>query len=424
MELEFDVTPKQKEMLESPARTQWIGAGTKTGKTVAAAIWIALGILAGEPTAWCGPWSARTRTGYLKVKSILQYHIAEGLVKANDSSMRIVDNETGGTFEPFTGDNPQGIYGEGIKRFVIDEASRQTVDSFHAATTTVSAAKGSIKCLFNLDLGGQNWAIQELLRVQGLSQQERIDNEEDFLLFKTGDGGLVDDAEIARAKRTMPKALFDALFNAIIPETDLTLFHNLQKLFGAGGPVPKEPKPGNVYIMGLDVARKQDWTAATIMDLSLRRIVHTERMHRIDWPLQYKSLKATYDFWNVSKTLVDCTGLGDPVESALRELGMNIEGFQFTEKSKEQLIEGAVIDCNQETFDVCQDEQFDVLRSELDNFQVMLDGKRVRYGVIRGTDDAAFSWMLTLALARQQGTGKADFTPAYDKDESKDYGAF
>lgn len=419
MEINFDgLTPRQMELIGSEARTLWVGAGTKTGKTVAAAIWIAIGILAGEPTAWCGPWSARTRTGYKKVRAILEPWIEAGEINANDSSMRL-ESKNGGTFEPFTGDNPGAIYGDGIKRFVIDEASRQTQDTYTAATSTTSAAKGSIRLLFNLDLGGQNWAIENLLRVQAASPEERDRASEDFMLFPTGDGGLVDDEEIERVRLSgMPTPLFEALYLAKIPDTDLNLFHNLPWIFANGGPAPLGPKAGNVYIVSLDTARKRDWNAMLVMDEPLSRVVAFQRFHRLEWEMQYDKMQSMYDHWGCSKLLIDSTGIGDPVEAELYKRGLNVEGYGFTEKSRDALVTGLVLACDKKAFTVCNGEQFDVLKAELTRFTMLLDGKRIRYGVTSGHDDAAISMMLLWHLKSTGNFGAPQFGRVRDPEEA------
>src|SRR5262245_52627432 len=257
MNLNFDnLTPRQLRMVETPARTLWVGAGTKTGKSAAAHADCAKTALNGGRVCWVGPWSEQTFISYTFVKKILKPFIEKGILKANDSTMRIFRDDVC-VFTPKTGDNADAIYGGAYDLVVIDEASRQTEESFTAAQTTVSATGGKIKLMFNLDHGQANWAIQNLLRVKALSAAARLESGEEFMIFPTGGEGLVPAAEIERVRKSMPEVIFNALYNAEIPETDLTLFRNLAEIF-CGAPAPEEPELGHYYVAGMDIARKRN----------------------------------------------------------------------------------------------------------------------------------------------------------------------
>ena len=69
------------------------------------------------------------------------------------------------------------------------------------------------------------------MRVQALSPAERERTSEDFLTFPSGGDGLVAPDLIEMLKSQMPLPLWDALYNAIIPTADVSLFRNLDKVF-------------------------------------------------------------------------------------------------------------------------------------------------------------------------------------------------
>jgi hypothetical protein len=416
-----NLTPRQRHMIETDARVLWVGAGTKTGKTVAAWVWAASVILGGGSFCWVGPWSDQTFISYSGVKSILRPFIDQGLIHTNDSKMKmfIGDREV---FTPKTGDNADAIFGGGYDGVMIDEASRQTLASLTAARTTVSATEGKIKLMFNLDHGAANWAVRNLLRVKSMTDEERAETGEEFMIFPTGGEGLVSEAEIEMIRKSgMPEPMFNALYHAQIPDTDLTLFHNLPHIF-KGGPQPEGPELGHHYLAGMDVARKKNWTVVTVMDASRRKLVAMERFHEVSWTLQYAKAKALYDRWNVGRLYVDATGLGDPVEEELTKLGMNVEPFLFTEKNRTQLIEQMVIACDAKDFTVTLSPEFDVLRAEMENFGVLLDEKtgKVKYGVDSGHDDAAFSLMLCWHNYLQGGHGPTRFASTATEQEVRD----
>src|SRR5579864_1841986 len=229
-EIRIALTPRQQQMVRHPARILWLGCGTKTGKSVACALWVAEGILAGESCAWVGPWFARTRSGFENVRALLQPMIAAGTVRAAEGMLRI-RHQNGGSLESFSGDNPQGVFGGNYHRVVLDEASRMPSAILAAALTTTSATNGRLRCAFNLELGQKNWAVASLLRVQAMSAAERVAAGEDFLTFPTGGDGLVAPELIASMRAQMPETLWRALYLAEIPTDDVSLFRRLDEVF-------------------------------------------------------------------------------------------------------------------------------------------------------------------------------------------------
>lgn len=401
--VEVPLSDKQLGMVNNPAEVLWVGAGTKTGKTIGFGAWIAQGLLEGEPTAWCGPWSPRTKLGYDTVKGILKYGQRIDEVKCNDSTMRIT-SKAGGSFEPHTGDNAQAIYGGAYKRFVIDEASRQKVDTFDAAQTTIASIQGKIKIAFNLDHGSKNWAIRNLLRVKAMSLEERAQSQEDYMLFPTMLGGFVTQEQIDRQRGRMTPAKFNALYYAVIPESDVALFRNLPEIF-VGKEV--EPKKVHSYVQGIDLARKHDWTVGIVYDTETNAVVDMVRFNEISWNLQYEKLANQYRQWGCTLAHVDESSIGDPVLEELIKRDMNCEGVVFTAANRTALLEALVIACDSKAFTVPSTERFHPLREELDLFEyVMEDRGKVRYEAPEHMhDDTVMAMALALQAAQSGNYG-------------------
>lgn len=416
-----EVTPRQLAMIQHPATVLWIGTGTKTGKTTALALWLAEGILEGEPVAWCGSNSTKTREAYELTKRVLGYAHQVGEVTWNDTSARI-ESRRGGLFVPFTGENPDAIYGGSpgaYKRFVIDEASRQDEDSFVAALTTITPVKGQIRCAFNLDKGGKNWAIRNLLRVQAMSEDERNKQAEDFMIFPTGDAPFVDPGFIELMRKKMPAGMFDALFLAKIPEADVSLFRNLDRVF-RDRPTTG-PLANHSYVQAVDLARKQDWTVALVGDVTTGQLVDLRRFHEISWSLQYEKIRAQYKEWKCSASLVDQTGLGDVVVPELEARGMRVEGVVIvpgskSDRTRRALIEGLVVACDNMDIsapEVSTGEGWRVLRAELDSFEFVLDERgNVTYEVPSNmNDDTVIAAALFVKALKDGSLGPVRFEP-------------
>jgi hypothetical protein len=227
-------TKRQRAMVENKSRILWIGTGTKTGKSFGLGCWLISGMLAGESTCFCGPWFFRSRQVFDMCKDLLRPFILSRAVSVNEARIKFYC-QSGGYLDFTSADTPNAMFGGNYSRLVIDEASRCPAEIYPAGLTTISAApNGKIRLSFNLELGVRNWAIRNLLRVQKLTQEERERTSEDYLTFPTGgdpEDNLVDPDLIATLKTQMPESLWLALYQGIIPTSDVSLFRNMEKVF-------------------------------------------------------------------------------------------------------------------------------------------------------------------------------------------------
>lgn len=394
--IQISLTGRQLQMYNHPARTLYIGAGTKTGKTFALMTKVATLLLEGKKTAWCGPWRQRNFKPYEEVlKPILRYAEKIGAVRFNDSAIS-ARSETGGVFDTFVGENPQGIAGGEYDFFVIDEASRQTALTLEYARTTVAVRKGDIRLAFNLEHGMANWAVRALVKVRdSMTAEQRLREGVDYMLFPTLGEGFVDAEEIELARRDYTPQRFEALYNAVIPASDTALFRNLDRVF-SGKPI-SGPIKDHSYIMGVDLARTQDWTVATVFDVQDKTAVDAVRFQQISWTLQYERLAELYRKWRCGKAVVDQNGVGDPVVEELEHRGMRVEGLKWGESARTMLLEELVIACDSVQVLIVDDARFAHHRSELEKFEYQLDRERgkVKIAVADGFhDDCVFSLAL------------------------------
>jgi hypothetical protein len=77
---------------------------------------------------------------------------------------------------------------------------------------------------------------------------------------------------------------------------------------------------GHHYIMGVDLARKVDFTVAVVIDISVtpKALVAMDRFNQVDWAIQVQRLKALAERFHVETMVVDQTGVGDPIVEQLR----------------------------------------------------------------------------------------------------------
>lgn len=390
MKFEFPLTPRQQKLVDSQATTLVCGAGTKTGKSMASYIWLIRGLLSGQACCFCGPWFFRSRAAFDAMKVLLQPFIASRTVKINEARLQLT--AVGGGYCDFvSADNPNALYGGNYDRLVLDEASRMPSEIYAAALTTISATHGKLRLFFNLDLGVRNWAIKQLLRIQALSPEDRERTGEDFLMFPSGGDGLVSDELIQQFKAQMPLPLWEALYLAKIPDSDCSLFRNLDKIFT--GHERETSAEGVRYYLGVDLARKKDFTSATVIS-EQGDVVAMLRFSQMDWSLQVGKIALLYRTFGCSKCVADSTGLGDPVCEQLEDLGLEVERYVFTTPSRKALLEELILACDNREFTVPATSKFEIYRQELESFEYVLDGMTAKYEA-PGHDDTTIS----LALA-------------------------
>ena len=341
--------------------------------------------------AFVGPWFFRSRAAFDQIRTLLEPWIRTRACKVNETRLQIV-TANGGCLDFLSADNPNCLFGGNYDRLVLDEASRMPEAIYAAALTVVSATRGKLRLFFNLELGVRNWAIRNLLRVQKLTPAERQESGEDLMTFGT-DTQLVDPGLVERLKKQMPLPLWQALYEGTIPTSDSSLFRNLDKVFT--GHELEAPKEGRRYSMGVDLARKSDWTQATVID-DEGRVVACDRFNQISWSVQVERCALLYRTFRCVKVVADATGVGDALIEQFEQAGMEVESFVFTQPSRRQLIEELVLCCDNAEIRIPSTERFQVYRSELEAFEYQLDGATVKYAVPSGVHDDA---VMSLALA-------------------------
>jgi len=181
------------------------------------------------------------------------------------------------------------------------------------------------------------------------------------------------------------------LYLAEIPDSDFSLFRNLDKVFS--GHARETPAEGVRYFLGVDLARKKDFTSATVISED-GHVVAMERFSQMDWSLQVQRVALLYRTFCCGKAVCDSTGLGDPVCEQLEDLGLDVERYTFTVPSRKALLEELILSCDNTEITVPASEKFKIYRAELESFEYVLDGVTAKYAA-PGHDDCVMS----LALA-------------------------
>jgi hypothetical protein len=408
-----DLSEDQHTMVFDPHQILWIATGTKTGKTVAGAVWIGQGIALGERCAWIGPYHKRTRTGFDHIAQAYAGAASQGLATIHSGNeMRIVVPGTHGVLECFSGDSPQSIYGEAFDRVFVDEATRMGSAVLPAVLSTVTATNGKARFAFNLDQGRRHWAVQGFLNARAGG-----DPDHGFVFLPTSRSPYVDKKTIELMRRSLPDRVFRALYLGEIQEDGAGVFRNIESCHEG---VLGSPEDGHTYVVGLDLARKSDYSVAVVMDVRTRHVVGFERMHGEPWMLQCDRIASLAKVWNDALVVPDATGVGDVVIAALNERNVRMapvvitSGRDLTQTGvpKGMLIQQLMVAIERRTFTwpAC----LEVLNEELKSFEYdTTNAGAVVYAACDGAnDDCVVALALCVWGARNAYVGPAEFITA------------
>ncbi|SMB97973.1 Mu-like prophage FluMu protein gp28 [Thermanaeromonas toyohensis ToBE] len=198
--------------------------------------------------------------------------------------------------------------------------------------------------------------------------------------------------EIERIRREIPEVAFRIEYLAEFVDDDTAVFPwaVLQDVFEDYTPLGK-PEPGHRYSIGVDLAKYQDYTVITVLDISEPPYKIAEwyryrgRLYG-DIVAHVNELQAKYS----AKVYLDATGVGDPVAEQVR----NCEPFVFTVRSREELISNLVVQVEQKKLLLPAGNT--MLRDELRCFQRVRRGTTVKAEAPEGRHDDC---VMSLALA-------------------------
>lgn len=207
--------------------------------------------------------------------------------------------------------------------------------------------------------------------------------------------------EIEEARRTMPQALFEQEMMCAFLEDAGAFFHRVRENVWDG---QLEPQPGYTYRIGVDLAKYQDWTVLTPVEVETGLVGQQERFNQTDWSYQKARIEAMSRRYNNALLRVDSTGVGDPIVEDLQRRGLAVDPYHFTETSRRQLLDNLAVQFEQDRLKLPLD---DSLFSEIESMTMRLtpQGKVKVMCPENQHDDRVFSlalavWSLGAALSQ------------------------
>lgn len=165
------------------------------------------------------------------------------------------------------------------------------------------------------------------------------------IVLKASESGIIAKEDLEEARATTTAAFFDMEYECIPIEGGTSFFTRIKENLWDGN---LGQLTGREFQLGIDLAKYNDWTVITPVDLSERKewgtndpfLVGTpDRFNQIDWPFQKVKIQAAWGLYNKARINIDKTGLGDVVTDDLIAAKVKpLEGLTFTEQQRNDLL--------------------------------------------------------------------------------------
>lgn len=326
--------------------------------------------------------------------------LSHRIVKMKESDrLLVLRNMAGGTSEirAKSAESSVSLLGEGLDWLIVDEASRLKPSTWESHLSQRLIDKKGWALLISTPKG-KGYFFDLFRRGQGADSMWRSWN------LPSWTNPMLDRELIEAERLRLPQRAFQQEYEAKFIEGSGSVFRNVREC--ATGAF-REPEDGRRYFAGLDLAKVEDFTVLTILDDKLN-VVFVDRFHRLDWAVQTQRIKVALDRYRRARVFVDSTGCGDPILETLLRDGVDALAFQFTQRSKSELIDNLALMFEQRKIVIPSPQQWSEGIDELENFEYSV----TESGIIRaaaagnGHDDM----VLSLALAAWHRRPKKEST--------------
>jgi hypothetical protein len=387
--LDLQLHANQLRIYDSPAKVKVVNCGRRFGKTVLAGnVVVTKAFTVPDSMSWIiSPRYAQTMIMWRMINKI----IPKQYITDSSKGDLWIELENGSMLYAKSADNPDSLVGEGLDLAVLDEAARIKADAWEVSIQPALMDRDGDALLLSTPKG-KNWYYQEFLKGEPAMKDEYPEYES--FKFSSYDNPFLKLSVIERMKKKLTGPNFRQEIMAEFIDDGGEVFQGLEKCMIAPGLV-FSPIPGRAYVMGVDLAKYEDYTVITVIDTETRMVTYFRRLSHMEWGPQKKIIESVARKWNDATMLIDATGVGDPVVEDLQSTVENIRPYKFSGNTlKKQVIEGLQIAFENQSIYIPRDP---TLLGELGSFSM----ERLPSGLFRYSAPSGFhdDCVISLALA-------------------------
>jgi len=280
-------------------------------------------------------------------------------------------------------ENPNGLLGEEVDLLIVDEAAMTPPNIYERYLFPVTTSRRG-RTIFISTPFGKNWFYRKFVECT---------EKEDGASFNypSNINPEFPSSEWERARKMLPEAVFKQEHLATFLDDAASVFRGIKDIIDN---TYEEPLPTHRYILGVDLAKMEDFTVLTVVDRFSHKVVAWDRFNKVEYPLQKARISAMAKKYNNAKVIVDSTGVGNPITDDLRREELVIDDFKFTNKSKKELVDKLSIFIEQKGVWIPNEP---ILIDELESFGYqMTESGNIKYSAPIGLHDDC---VMSLGLA-------------------------
>lgn len=418
MEIELGIKnfPKQQEIFNCPATFKIVAKGRRFGLTKGAANDFILTALEGKFKR--GLWVDTVNSNIERyVERYFLPHLKKLPTNIWNWRKQAKILELNGSYVDFrSADRPENIEGFGYDKLFVNEAGIVLKDEY----------------LWNSAIKPMLWDYRPTAVIGGtpkgmgifheLAERGKDVNQTEykFFHFTSYDNPYLEHELLNEDIKSMPERVVKQEIYAEFLEDTGVVFRNV---LAVADSEPEKPKDGHIYVMGVDLAKVQDYTVISVYDRKTNRQVYQDRFKTLEWPYQKAKIAEIARFYNRALVMLDATGVGDPIADDLMRAGVGVEPIKLTNEIKKEIIEKLSIYIEQKHIHILNIEE--TIR-EFNNFTYDISASgRIMYNAPQGfNDDIVIShalavWSLNPIIVRPFVKPKTNIQRFYETQLSR-----
>lgn len=325
-------------------RYRIVCAGTRMGKTICAAHEMVAAALAPnehEFLGWCvAPLHALADISFREVCRIFQEHMPEHILslRETDGVLEILNlaGKKARILRKSTERGKVALVGVGVDAMIVDEASAVPRAIWEASLSTRLMDRQGWCLAISTPRGTSGWWA-DLLRL-GLSEE---DPEVFGVQLPSWTNPWLSKDDLRKQRRRLTDVAFRQEYGAELIAEGGTVFDPEAIEKCARVRKWEDPRPGAIYVAGLDLAFAQDHTVLTVarhLDNGACKLAYTKAWRRMPFDQQVDEVARILRKYGDAQVRVDATGLGAPVVQSMRssdkfEGGVRAEVFSAQSKT-------------------------------------------------------------------------------------------
>jgi len=383
----------QQKILDCQSREKIICAGRRFGKSALCAYEILLEALQPNKRIWItAPSYELSNIVFDQVLMFLSKAISNEYFKVKRKPFPVLKMDNGTIIEGKSCEAKSGMLGRSTDLVVIDEAALVDENIWNQyIKPTTHERKGRV--FYISTPRGLNWFYTKFLALQKNGSAFRFSSIDNPYFPFPNATEKERNKEWEKIKSSVPEKVFRQEYMAeFLTEAGL-VFRGIEEVISED--CTSEPQKDASYVLGVDIARHEDYTALTVVDRRTKNVVYIDRFRGMDYPQQKDRILTCAKRYNNAKIIVDSTGIGDSLTSDLKRFAYVEDYPLYSNKAKLKLIDKLIIFIDQGVIRIPRNED---LINELKIYEVKVSEKSgiYQYSAPRGRHD---DMVISLALA-------------------------